>query len=171
MGEGTVSSLFVSSHLGGGYLPLMGEGVPTLGRGEGVSTLDWEVPTLDGEGVPTLDRGVVPTFGQGGGVLTLDWGRGTYLGQGEGLPTLDGGGVPTLGGEGVPTFGRESCGQYASCGFPQENFLVVFNTQFRLVFVSTVLVLRYFPSHVVSIVSPPVFLTVYQITGVHGILL
>ena len=52
----------------------MGEWVPTLDGGKGV-------PTLDGGGdrVPTLDGGRVPT---------LDGGGGTYLGWGEGVPTL-----------------------------------------------------------------------------------
>ena len=45
---------------GEGYLPWMGEGVPTLDGG---------VPTLDGEGVPTLDGEGVPTLE--GGLLTL----------------------------------------------------------------------------------------------------
>ena len=38
------------------------------------------VPTLDGEGVPTLD---------GGGNLPWMKGRGTYLGWGDGVPTLE----------------------------------------------------------------------------------
>ena len=42
----------------------MGEGVPTLDWGEGVSALDGEgyLPWMD-EGVPTLDREGVPTLG------------------------------------------------------------------------------------------------------------
>ena len=94
---------------GRGYLPWMGEGVPTLDR-IGGTYLEWErgylpqigegVPDLDGEGVPILD---------GGRVSALDRGRGTYLGRGEGIPTLN----------------RLCHRQYTSCSFPREDFLFI----------------------------------------------
>ena len=62
----------------------------------------WEgVPTFD-RGVPTLDGGRGTYLGQGEGVTTLDRERG-YL-PWMGIPTLEGEGVPTLDGRGVPTF-------------------------------------------------------------------
>ena len=82
---------------------------------------------MDGEGEGHL-------LWMGEGVPTLNWGgtylgqekRGTYLGWGgEGVPTLDWGeGIPILDGGGVPTLDRLFHGRYASCGFPQEDFLV-----------------------------------------------
>ena len=80
----------------GGYLPWMGEAVPTLDMGEGY--LPWMgegVPTLDGEGVPTLDGGWGTYRGWGRGYLPmmqgtyLGWGRGYLPWMGEGVPTLD----------------------------------------------------------------------------------
>ena len=131
MREGAVFSLSV-------HTP--GEEVPTLGMG-GV------VLTCMGEGVATLDggRGYLPWMGKG--YLCL-MGRGTYLGWGKGYlpwiwgrgyqlkrdgPTLDGGGGTFIGwgkgyppwmGGGVPTLDRLCRRGYASCSFPQEDFLV-----------------------------------------------
>ena len=122
VGEGTVFSSFVSPHPGG-CLP--GAGVPTLVRGH----KPWS-----GGGVPTLARvgtylgwggGAVPTLGRVGvtypGRGYLSWARG-YLPWLGGI-SLGGGRVPTLD-RGVPTLDRLCHGQYASCGFPQEDFLV-----------------------------------------------
>ena len=66
--------------MGEGYLPWMGEEVPTLDRGGtylgmGEGYLPWDgggVPTLNGGGVPTLDRGTY-----------LGWVGVTYLGCGN----------------------------------------------------------------------------------------
>ena len=88
MGEGTVFSLFVSSHLdgGGGGYPIK----PWTGRGGPRSILGWggtpsqvqvggvPEPALDG-GVPnpSLDRGVPPSQVQvGGGPQSQVWGEG-----------------------------------------------------------------------------------------------
>ena len=81
----------------------------------------------------------------GGGGTYLGWGSGAYLGWGEGVPTLNGGGAavtylgwgegylpwmvgrgyqPWMGGGGTYLGGRLCCGRYASCGFPQEDFLL-----------------------------------------------
>ena len=85
------------------YLPWLGGGGTYLGWGD----LPWTeegIPTLDGGGIPTLNRGRgclawigrgtylgwgVPTLDRGEGVPTLDGGRGTYLGSGKGVPSLD----------------------------------------------------------------------------------
>ena len=83
---------------GGTYLGWR-ERVPTLDRGRGY--LPWM-----GEGVPTLNRGGGTYLGQGEEVHNLGYpsphpdlagGRGTYLGQWEGGPTLEGGGGTYLG--------------------------------------------------------------------------
>ena len=99
--EGNVlTRVCLSGHMGEGYLPWMGEGVPTLDEREGY------LPWMGGgiyleleEGVPTLD---------GGGVPTLDGGGDTYLGWGEGVPTLDGmeGYLPWMGEGYLPWMGR-----------------------------------------------------------------
>ena len=48
--------------------------------------------------------------------------------MGEGVPTWIRGGGTYLGcGGGVPTIDRLRCGHYASCSFPQEDFLAVYN--------------------------------------------
>ena len=99
------------TYLGQGerYLPWMGEGIPTLDRGEG-TYLGW------GEGVPPFDRGGGVPTSDGERVPTLDGAGATYIGRGRGyLPWTEG--VPTLDGGGVPTLDR-------LC-FPQEDFLVL----------------------------------------------
>ena len=64
-GEGTVFSLFVSSHPRGGYLPWPGGRLPTLAGGGVVPTLArWRLPTLAEEGVTYLGRVGLPTLGQ-----------------------------------------------------------------------------------------------------------
>ena len=74
---------------------------------------------------PGMGGGYLCTYVQGGSYLRCP---GTYLGWG--VPTLPGGtylrkGVPTLkGGRGAPTLDRSCHGWYASCSFPQEDFLV-----------------------------------------------
>ena len=80
-----------------GYLPWLGGG--TYLRG---GYLPWL-------GVPTLNWGV-PTWLGGTylGCRYLPWPRGTYLGWG------------------VSTLDKLCRGWYASCGFPQEDFLVLF---------------------------------------------
>ena len=61
-------------------------------------------------------------------VCLFSWRRGylPWTGRGEGAPTFDWGlrgCLPWTGG-GVPTLDRLCRRRYASCGFPQENFLV-----------------------------------------------
>ena len=93
---------------------------------EGTYSSQERDPTLNGGTyltwvVPTLERGYLP------------WPGGTYLGQGYlpwmGVPTLLG--IPSLNrgtylgwGVGVPTLDRLCCGWCTSCGFQQKEFLV-----------------------------------------------
>ena len=79
-----------------------------MGKG---TCIGWRegIPTLNGRRVPTCYGGAVPTSDEGGGTY-LGCGRGTNLGWGKEYLTLD----------------RLCCRQYASCGFPQVDFLVFF---------------------------------------------
>ena len=89
--------------LTGGYLPWMREYLPWLG-----------VPTLDVAGGTYLTRGMYPSQG----VQTLGQGYLSWLG----VPTLARGYLPWMG---EPTLDRLCRRRYASCGFLQENFLVI----------------------------------------------
>ena len=104
----------------------------------GGTYLGWEITTLDEWGLPTLDRGYLPWM-RGpilpGGVPTLDRRYLPQMGV-RGVTTLDGryltwtgwiGGTYT--GRGIPILDRLCHWQYASCGFPQHDFLVSFRRE------------------------------------------
>ena len=83
MGEGTVFSLFVSSHLDGGYpIPGLGGGTPSQ-----VWMGGYPIPGLDG-GVPHPKSGGTPGYPT---PVRCGWWR-RYLGYPQ--PGLDGGGYP-----------------------------------------------------------------------------